>query len=259
MKKEIKISFVIVARDEEKMIGGCLRSLKWADEVIVINHGSEDKTKKIAQQFGAKVFDLSREKRVNYSRPRNEGLKRALGEWIFYIDADERVSQELRKELQEMDLDSESEKHTWFAVPRMNVILGKPMKHGGWWPDYVKRLFKKSSLSKWRGELHEEPVVEGMMGKLKSPLRHEKHETVFEMLEKTNEWSEIEGKLMFESNHPPMNIVRFCSAMAREFWYRMIKKMAFLDGPKGIIMAMYQVYSRFISYAKLWEMQISKK
>jgi len=82
---------------------------------------------------------------------------------------------------------------------------------------------------------------------------------VFEMLEKTNEWSEIEGKLMFESNHPPMNIVRFCSAMAREFWYRMIKKMAFLDGPKGIIMAMYQVYSRFISYAKLWEMQISKK
>ena len=77
------------------------------------------------------------------------------------------------------------------------------------------------------------------------------------MVEKTNDWSEIEAKLMFEANHPPMNIPRFFSAMFREFWLRMVKHKAFLDGPKGIIYAIYLVFSRFISYAKLWERQIN--
>ena len=123
------------------------------------------------------------------------------------------------------------------------------------YPDYQKRLFLKSKLKKWSGDFFEEPKFDGKMGHLKNDLIHKKHETISEMVDKTNFYSEYVAKLMFEANHQPMNIPRFITAMWREFYFRMIRKMAWLDGSIGIIMAMYQVYSRFISYAKLWELQ----
>ena len=90
---------------------------------------------------------------------------------------------------------------------------------------------------------------------MKNPMIHLKNITISEMMDKTNWWSNFEAKAMLKANHPPMNILRFFSVMAREFWLRMLKQAAFLDGAKGIIYALYQVYSRFVSYAKLWEMQ----
>ena len=137
--------------------------------------------------------------------------------------------------------------------------MGKELHHGGWWPDYVKSLYRKDSLRRWSGELHEEPEFAGGMGHLHAALIHNKHESFSEMVDKTNNWSEIEARLMFDAHHPPMNIPRFITAMGREFWHRMIIKRAFLDGKIGIMFAMYQVFSRFVSYAKLWEMQIQKK
>jgi hypothetical protein len=133
------------------------------------------------------------------------------------------------------------------------------MKHGGWWPDYVKRLFKKKILKKWKGELHEEPVFDGVMGHLENTLIHLKEDNLSDMVMKTNNWSEIEAKLMYEANHPKMNLRRFLSAIIREFWHRFIVKKAFLDGAEGIIFGIYQVYSRFFSYAKLWELQNTKE
>jgi hypothetical protein len=256
---KIKLTVVIIARDEEKMIGDCLESVGWADERLVIDHGSIDKTSKIAKKYGARVVRLKREEKPNYVRPRNVGLKKAKGEWILYLDADERVTENLKNEILNLVQDGESGGvRTYYVIARENVVFGKVLKHGGWWPDYVKRFYKRSELKGWKGELHEEPEVKGEMGFLKNPMRHIKHESLSEMVEKTNEWSEIEGKLMFEAGHPKMNILRFISVMGREFWKRMMGGAAFLDGPEGIIMALYQVYSRFISYAKLWELQIEK-
>jgi hypothetical protein len=136
------------------------------------------------------------------------------------------------------------------------------MRHGGWWPDYVKRLFLRRSLQKWIGDVHEEPVLKVLpagrqgIGHLKNPLIHIKHNNLSEMVKKTNKWSEIEARLMFDANHSKMNIIRFFTAMFREFWLRMVKHKAFLDGGEGTIYALYQAWSKFISYAKLWEMQI---
>ena len=207
----------------------------------------------IAKKHGVLVTEFEK---GGYSDWRNKGLAKATGDWILYVDADERVTPELRKEISEL-INKTSEKYSSFAIPRRNIILGREMKHGGWWPDYVKRLYKKDSLVKWEGDLHEEPVIKGEMGHLDNPLIHEKHDSLGEMVEKTNKWSEIEAKLMYDANHPPMNIFRFITAMVREFWLRMIKKVAFLDGTEGVIYALYQVYSKFISYAKLWEMQLN--
>ncbi len=134
------------------------------------------------------------------------------------------------------------------------------MYHGGWWPDYVLRLIKKDNLIKWEGELHEQPRVQGEVGKLKEAFLHYSHRGSLEhKLQNTINWSGIEAQRMFEANHPPMNTIRFISAMWREFYNRMIKQKAFLDGTEGIMEAFYQVFSVFISYARLWELQNTKK
>ncbi len=252
--KENKISVIIITKDEEKMLPKCLQSLNWVNEIIVVDNDSTDKTVDIAKKYHAKVFNLQRGEKPDFSHSRNVGLKHASGEWVLYIDADERV--ESRLELEIKKIISTDSSYSAYAIPRRNFIFGKEFKYGGQRPDYVKRLFKKEALAGWHGKLHEEPEFQGKMGHLKESLVHIKHETLTEMVVKTNEWSEIEADLMLKAGHPKMNVVRFISAMAREFWFRMVRQVAFLDGPEGIIYATYQVFSRFTSYAKLWERQI---
>lgn len=251
-----KISALIIAKNEEKKITDCLKSLTWVDEIILIDNGSVDKTIDIANEYNAKVVLMPG---AGYSELRNKGKTAASNKWILYVDADERVTEELRDEiiskLRIADTDFSA-----YAIPRRNKVLGREMKHGGWWPDYVKRLFEKDKLKKWIGDLHEEPLYDGIMGHLENPLVHIKEDNLSDMIVKTNIRSEIEAKLMFDSEHPKMNLVRFISAILREFWYRIVKNKAYLDGTEGMIFGIYQIYSRFISYAKLWEMQnISQK
>jgi len=245
------ISVVIIVKDEEKMLPEALDSIKWVDEIVVVDTGSIDKTTDIARKYKAKIFSSVGS---NFSEWRNEGLKHAKGDWILYLDADERITPKLKEEILKI-ISDKTNKYFTFAIPRKNIILGKEFRHGGFWPDYVKRLYKKSALKRWEGELHEEPVYDGEMSHLINPMTHVKHEDFSEMVEKTNRWSEIEAKLMFEAKHPPMTVSRFVSAMLREFWLRMVRNRGFLDGHEGIMFAMYQVYSRFVSYAKLWELQ----
>lgn len=249
-----KISAVIIAKNEEIKIADCLRSVSWCDELILIDTGSVDKTLNIAKKFKAKVHKF---RGGSYNDWRNEGLRCAKGEWIFYIDADERVTPELKEEIKKLITSDQSLSTGMnsYAIPRRNIILGREMKYGGWWPDYVKRLFRKNKLRKWVGDLHEEPVFDGVMGHFENAFIHIKEDNLSDMVEKTNKRSEIEAKLMFDANHPKMNLVRFTSAIIRELWYRIVKNKAFLDGTEGVIFAIYQVYSRFISYAKLWEIQ----
>ena len=267
-----KISAIVLTKNSEDLVDDCLASVSWTDEIVVIDDNSSDKTGRIVRKAGGKVFTFS----GNFSEKRNFGAKKAIGDWLLYIDADERVTPLLRKEIRSRLTKREAPSSAYYqppyvayAIPRRNFVFGKELKYCGFWPDYVKRLFKKDKFRGWTGELHEEPNFEvdgevviggkGKIGHLEKPLTHLKHNNLSEMVAKTNEWSEIEARLMYEANHPPMNLPRFSTAMFREFWLRMIKQKAFLDGTVGIIYAVYQVYSRFISYAKLWEMQIKVK
>jgi len=247
----IKLSAIIITRNEEERIGKCLDSVKWVEEVIVVDNGSTDKTVEVAKSR-AKVFEHTK---GGFSGMRNRGAREAVGKWLLYVDADEIVNSLLHKEIISKVQSPES-KYVAYAIPRKNILLGREMKYGGWWPDYVMRLMKKDTFKSWKGELHEQPEISGEIGKLKNPLIHSTHRNLTEMVEKTNEWSEIEAKLMFEAGHPKMTVARFFTAMFREFWYRGIREKGFLDGPIGIIEIVYQVFSRFVSYAKLWEMQI---
>lgn len=251
----IKISGIIIAKNEEEKIADCLKSLKWADEIVLIDNESSDNTAEIAKKAGAKVYSF---KGGTYADRKNFGAEKAEGDWLLYVDADERVTTLLQREVTS-EIQKLKSRISAYAVPRSNIILGKELTHGGWWPDYVKHLVKKSALIKWEGDLHEEPKFTGKLGYLKNPLVHLKHDNLSDMVVKTNSWSGTEARLMLEAGHPPMNVPRFLTAIMREFWLRMIKQKAFLDGTEGVIYAMYQVYSRFISYAKLWEMQLKIK
>ncbi len=273
-KKTASLSVVIIAKNEEKNIEECLKTVVWADEVLLIDSGSIDKTIEIAKKYKSRVIKYL--KGNNYSDWRNKGLSKAKSDWILYVDADEKITPDLRNEiikviseyapnLKQKDSQTHSsytegeENAVAYAIPRRNIILGKELKHGGFWPDYQKRLFLKKALKGWKGELHEYPEFYNGFNKevkkLENPMIHLKRETLSDMVEKTNRWSEIEAKLLYNDGHPKMNIPRFISAMFREFWIRMIKEKAFLDGKVGVVFALYQVFSRFVTYAKLWELQ----
>ena len=258
-----KISAIVIAKNAQELIQDCLESLSWANEIILVDNGSTDRTDEIAAKYGAKIVRVGK---GDFSYWRNIGAKNAQGNWLFYVDTDERVTPELQKEILKIITSLE---YNAYAVPRKNIVFGRQMKHCGFSPDYVKRLFRRNTFKKWTGKLHEEPnyladgeiVIggKGKIGHLKNELIHLKHSGLSEMVEKTNEWSEIEAKLMFDAHHPPMNIFRFFTAGFREFWLRFVRQLAFLDGTEGVIYGIYQVYSRLVSYAKLWEMQKTKK
>lgn len=255
----LSISGVIVARNEERHIGECINSLAFCDEIVVIDNDSTDATSKIAKKLGAKVFEFKKiASEGHFGAMREFAVSKTKGDWLLFVDADEKVTQKLKEEILNKKR-GDSSVFSAYAIPRRNILLGHEMHWGGWWPDYVLRLIRKDKLKGFKGELHEQANIDGDIGKLENPLIHTTHESLSEMVEKTNKWSEIEAKLMLTAKHPPMNVPRFITAMFREFWYRAIVKLGFLDGPIGIIEIIYQVFSRFVSYSKLYELQIKTK
>ena len=250
------ISGVVIAKNEEKMIADCLSSLDWCDEVLVIDNGSTDSTAVLAKKAGAQVVRYTK---GSYSEARNEGLRQAKGDWLVYIDADERVTPLLRQEIlaivtvPKYKLDKSA-----YAIPRRNIILGREMHYGGWWPDYVKRLYVRKCLKTWSGEIHENPDFEGELGHLDNPMVHLKHDNLHDMIEKSNVWSEKEALLLYQTNHPKMVPWRFGRIFLTELFYRLVKLQGFRDGLEGVIYAFYQAFYRFMVYAKLWELQLGK-
>jgi glycosyltransferase involved in cell wall biosynthesis len=251
----MKISAIIPAKNEEKMISDAIKSLSWCDEIIVINDGSTDNTVKISKELGAVVVECE-QNGIDFSKPRNMGRDVAKGEWLLYVDSDERVTEVLKGEIENVISNSTL---SAYSLPRRNNFLGHDMKYGGWWPDRVMRLIRKESLIKWEGKLHEQPKIKGETGELAKPLYHITHRSLSEMIEKTNKWSLVEAKLLFNAGHPPMTWWRFLSAGFREFWSRGVRKLGFLDGPVGVIEIFFQTFSRMITYAKLWELQMEEK
>lgn len=247
----MQLSVIVIAKNEEKLISDCLESVSWADEIIVLDTGSTDKTVEIAKRKKAKVF-LSKEKEMNFSSWRNEALKKAKGDWVLFLDADERITPALKEEIESVI----KEESFWaYAIPRQNYYLGKPVRWGVLGPDYVKRLFKREKHKGWEGRLHEEPIFEGELGHLKEPMIHLSHRDLSSMVEKTRKWSKVEAKLLYDAGHPKMVWWRFLRIMLTEFWYRGIRLQGFRDGDVGFIEVIFQMFSRFLTYARLWEMQ----
>lgn len=242
------ISCIVLAKNEEARIASCLAALSWGFEKIVVDNGSTDKTAEIAGKMGARVISM---KDGDFSALRNAGMQAATGTWILYVDADEVVPAGLAAEIQETVSSFNPSKPVAYEVTRENHYLGRT------WPykDKHLRLFKKNALKGWQGALHESPIVEGQTGSLAIPLIHSTHRTLSEMVAKTNEWSQTEAKLRLDAGHPSVAPWRLFRVMITAFFDSYIKQGGWKAGWVGWIESMYQAFSIFVTYAKLWEMQ----
>lgn len=247
-----KISVIILTKNSEELIADCLDSVSFCDEIIVIDDGSTDRTVDLVKHLGARVFNSIS---ISFADKRNLGLSKAKCKWVLYIDSDEQVSSELKKNILEIINKTKTE-YEAYKLKRKNFYLGNHE-----WPTIEKhlRLFNKNSLKEWTGTLHETPLVDGETAEVEGFLLHYTHRDLSSMVDKTAKWSGIEAQLRFNANHPRMQAWRFGRVMLTAFWDSYIRQKGYKAGTTGLIESMYQAFSIFITYARLWEMQNAKK
>ena len=166
------------------------------------------------------------------------------------MDSDERIPIKLAQEIKATIEDPQYQAYT---ISRFEVFLGKHLEH---WPDpRVLRLIKKNALKRWVGKVHEQPIIDGEVGDLDKQMIHLSHKNIDEKVISTMKWSRLEAELLHKAGHPPMAGWRFLRIMFTEFWLRFIKQGLWKDGVEGWIEAIYQVFSKFMSYERLWELQ----
>lgn len=244
-----QLSAIVLARNQEEMIVDCLESLSFCDEIVVVDNASTDRTAEIAKNMKARVVSFASD---DFSKLRNKGLEEAKGEWVLYVDTDERVSDTLRESIKNQVSNRREKSIVAYKVQRKNFYYGRHE-----WPaiEKLERLFRKDSLKEWRGKLHESPQVKGDIGELDGFLLHYSHQQLADMVEKTIKWSEVEANLRFSANHPQMSWWRFFRVMTTAFFDSYIRQKGWKAGTMGLIESIYQSYSMFITYARLWELQ----
>lgn len=244
-----KITAIILARNEESMISGCIRTLGWCSEVLVIDDSSTDKTAQKAETLGARVVEFSHS---SFARKRNEARKHAQGDWLFYLDADERVTPTLAKEIL---VNIETGAAPVLRFKRENYAYGYHFTHGGWQTDFVTRLFRKDALQEWTGEIHESPIFVGEVATLHSPLLHFTHRSTEENLRKSADWTKLEAELLYKAGEKPVTLFTLIRKGVMEFLRRGIFQKGYRDGLAGVIEAIVQAINRIIVYIQIWELQ----
>lgn len=245
----IKLSAIILTKNSEEFIADCIDSVSFCDEIILIDDHSTDRTSDLAKHMGAHVFQ---DESKSFAEKRNVGLKKAKGKWVLYIDSDERVSPELQERIKEI-VEKERSTISAYRINRKNFYYGNHE-----WPyiEKLERLFKKTKLTEWYGNLHETAKVDGTIEDIEEGfLLHHTRTSITAMVNKTNEWSETEANLRLKANHPKMSSWRFFRVMLTAFYDSYIKQEGWRAGTAGLVESMYQSFSIFITYAKLWELQ----
>lgn len=243
------LSVVIITKNEQDRIKACLESVKWADEIVVLDNGSEDETIEIAKKYTDKIFNFID---LDFASIRNEGMKKAKGEWVLYVDSDERILTPLKEEIASL---IKSNQYNAYAISRRNIILGQEVNYGPYKRDWVIRLFKKEDFDSWSGKVHESAHFKGKLGYTKNFLLHLTHRDVDQIVLKSLAWSKIDAKLRYDSNHPQMSGWRFLRILLSEFFNQGIKRGGFFNGTVGIVDSTLQVFSLFITFVRLWQMQ----
>lgn len=246
------ISVIVLTKDEQERIKACLESVSWADEIIVYDSNSKDKTLDIARKYTDKIYKYFGE---DFSEVRNLAMEKVRGDWVLYIDADERVLQPLRNEFLEL---IKQDKFSAIAISRRNIIFGNEVNYGFYKNDWMVRLFKRGKFKKWVGKIHEYATFDGQLGYAKNKLLHLTHRDVDQIVLKSLYWSNFDAKLRFEAKHPKMTGWRFLRILITESFNQGIKRGGFFGGTVGVMDSLLQVFSLLISYIRLWQLQQAK-
>lgn len=243
------IAVLIQTYNEKSHIEQCILSAKLlSSTIVVVDMESTDETTSIATQNGAQVVHFPHS---HYVEPgRAFGLQQIKSDWVFILDADERITGELAEEIKKV-IDTTS--CTYFKVPRKNMFGGaKWLQHGGWWPDEQMRLIKLSAFKSWPAQIHSTPHITGEMGHLSAAFEHHFHGNIENMVNKTLLFEDIESNLLYEA-HKPVTTPTFFRKFVGELARRLVTKAGYLDGVIGIIESVYQAYSKTITYLLLYE------
>lgn len=246
-----KISVVINTLNEEKSIERAIQSVKWADEVVVCDMHSSDRTVEIAKKLGTKIFSHKKE---DYVEPaRNFAISKASNDWILVLDPDEEIPESLTKRLQ--DIATETEQIDYVRVPRKNIIFKHWMKYSGWWPDYNIRFFKKGKV-RWTDQIHRPPETLGQGLDLpleeKYAIIHYSYATVSQFLERMNRYTTVEAEELKREGYK----FRWSDLIEKplnEFLSRFFAREGYKDGLHGLVLSFLQAFSFMMVYLKLWE------
>ncbi len=246
-----KISVVINTLNEEKNLPRALASVKnFADEIVVVDMKSDDKTVEITKKAGAKVYQ---HKRIGYVEPaRNYAVSKATGEWILILDADEQAPKALIKELKKI---VQKPKADYYRLPRKNIIFGKWIKHSRWWPDYNIKFFRKGFVS-WSEIIHSVPITQGkgldLQAREDSAIIHYHYDSIEQFVERMNRYTGEHAKLRIKDGYKFkwQDLIR---KPTEEFLSRYFSGEGYKDGIHGLALASLQAFSELVLYLKIWQ------
>lgn len=248
-----KISVVISAYNESQKIRDCLKSVKSiADEIIVVDNSSNDGTGTIAKSYGAKVFKRLNNLMLNVNK--NYGFSKARNEWVLNLDADERVTEDLRSEIMTLFEKDVPDQISGFLIPRKNIIFGKWIEHTGWYPDFQLRLFRRSKGKFLEKHVHEQLSVEGDVERLVNPMLHESYATVREFLLKFFIiYAPNEADQLIKNQSYTFAVTDFISRPFNEFIKRYYADKGYKDGLHGLVLSFLMAFYHFVVVCFVWE------
>ena len=245
------LSVVLITLNEASNLPRTLKSVSWAQEIVVVDSGSSDDTIAIAQAEGARVFE---EPWKGFAAQKNSAIGHATCDWVLSLDADEEVSHQLAAEIQE--LLGGAPAFNAYRVPRLNHFLGRPLRHGGYWPDPKLRLFKRGSAHFAERQVHEVMESVGPVGDLRRPILHHCYPTIEEYVEHMNRYSTLSARMLIDAGGAPQNILSLwwnsIANPAATFLYNYMFRLGFLDGAEGLLQHLNHSTYIHWKYAKAW-------
>lgn len=248
------LAISVITKNEQATIRRCLDSVAWADEIVVLDAGSSDDTARIAGECGGKVhiaFDWP-----GFGPQKNRALALVTGDWVLSLDADEWVTPELRVEIERTLANPGN--YAAFKIPRLSSYCGRFMHHSGWWPDHVTRLFRCGQARFSDDMVHERLVVDGPVGVLREPLRHEAIRDLDEALVKMNAYSTA-GAIMQLGRGKKASLAGAIAHGTWTFFRTYVLRAGFLDGREGFMLAVSNAEGAYYRYLKLMLLAERKK
>lgn len=245
------LSVVISAYNEEQTLARCLTSVqKIADEIVVVDNQSQDRTVDIAKKFTKHIYERKNILMLNTNK--NFGFTKATSEWILNLDADEEIPKELADEITKVIKRNPKENGFW--IQRKNIIYGKWIEHGLWWPDKQIRLFRKEKGKFPCVHIHEYIAIEGQVGELTHPYTHYNYETISQYLRTIDRASSSEALSLSQMDHQFVwyDAIRFPLSDFLKIYFA---QEGYKDGLHGLVLAIFQAFYSFVVFGKYWEMQ----
>ena len=243
------LSVVFITLNEEKKLGATLKTVQWADEIIVVDSGSTDATLEIARAHGAKIFS---EPWKGFSAQKNSAIEKATSDWVLSLDADEALEHELADEIRSV-LNGPSDINGYY-IPRKNILFGRWIKHGGWYPDAKLRLFRRGTGWFVERAVHESMAVQGRTATLKHAMVHDAYSNLSDYIAANNRYTSLGAKIVYQKGQRGFSLIHLLLNPCFTFLYNYVFRLGFLDGQQGFILHVNHSVQVFWKYAKAWEL-----